>query len=245
MCHFGNFYSGVHVKTLKSAISWKLLIVERDWWKFRTLVPMNCIRKVLFLSDSLTSVWVHLVQFIKSSMLKFWKGYCSPRFRPTSTNLYGKHVRQSVGFTLQKVKRKGLWASWWNLELIVIRLPHPHRPIGPLVNYVIMVSSRGQCMLAYHCVFSTSLARLPKIYWILPGVTFLHCFRVRNIARCFLRYIPTQHSKVNISWFISICFFYPLDDWDGMARVSPYQQYYNACIIFFFQIYNKILIIWT
>ncbi len=158
---------------------------------------MNCICKVLFMSDSLSSVLVHLVQFVKSSMLRFWKGYCSPVFiqlQPICmgsrfANLPNEKVygilkisylsyiviihramlvlsckRSSVKasgpldeiwnwlwlllsiklcwFILQRIKGKGLWASWCNLELIVIRLPPP----PPLLYHGFFLHAGKACL---------------------------------------------------------------------------------------------------
>ena len=56
--------------------------------------PMQCICRLLFMSDSLSSIQGHSVHFAKFPMLIFSKGYCSHRFYPISTKLYGKHGNQ-------------------------------------------------------------------------------------------------------------------------------------------------------
>ena len=42
--------------------------------------------------DSLSLVWRHSVHFAKFPMLRFLKGYCSPRFQSISTKFYCKYV---------------------------------------------------------------------------------------------------------------------------------------------------------
>ena len=67
------------------------LIVEPNGWKFEPRGSRNCICGVLFMSDSLSSVWGHLVHFAKFPMLRFSKGYYSPSFIPISNKLNGKY----------------------------------------------------------------------------------------------------------------------------------------------------------
>ena len=58
---------------------------------FGTRGPMFSICRVLFLSDSLSSVWDHSEHFAKFSMLRFSKAYCSHNVHPISTKIYGKY----------------------------------------------------------------------------------------------------------------------------------------------------------
>ena len=60
--------------------------------KFGTRIPMYCICRVFFMSDSLISVWASFGTFAKYPMLKFSKGYCSHGFHSISTELYCKYV---------------------------------------------------------------------------------------------------------------------------------------------------------
>ena len=50
-------------KILKCEIYWKMEIVERKGWKCETHGHMNCICRVLFISDSLSSIWSQLESF--------------------------------------------------------------------------------------------------------------------------------------------------------------------------------------
>ena len=71
---------GSQWKILTCPISWKRLIVERNGGTFGIHRPMYCICRVLFISDSLSSVWRHSVHFAKFPMLGSSKGYCSQIF---------------------------------------------------------------------------------------------------------------------------------------------------------------------
>ena len=62
--------------------------------KFGTHSPMNCICRVLFMTDSLSSLWGHSVYLARLPMWRFSKGYCSHSFHPFSTKLYGKYGHQ-------------------------------------------------------------------------------------------------------------------------------------------------------
>ena len=86
-----NFNMGVNGKIITSAIYWKRLVVERNGWKFGTRSPRNSIRRVLFGSGHLSSVWGHSVHFAKFPVLRFSKGHCCYTFHPISTKLYWKH----------------------------------------------------------------------------------------------------------------------------------------------------------
>ncbi len=57
-----------------------------------TRIDMYCICEVLFMPDSLSSVWVHSVHFAKFPMLRFSKGCSSHSFCPISAKLYGKNM---------------------------------------------------------------------------------------------------------------------------------------------------------
>ncbi len=72
-----NFNMAVNGQSLKCAISWKRLIVERNGRIFGTRPTIYYICRVLFMVDPLSSVWGHSVQFAKFLMLRFSKGYCS------------------------------------------------------------------------------------------------------------------------------------------------------------------------
>ena len=48
------------------------------------------------MSDSLRSLWGHLVHFAKFLMLRFLKGYCFHSFHPISTKLYGTYGNYPV-----------------------------------------------------------------------------------------------------------------------------------------------------
>ncbi len=83
---------GVNGKIVKCVIFWKRLAVERNGWKFgiRGATCRKCICRVLCISDS--PVWGHSVHFVKFSILRFSKGYCSYSFHSISTKLYRKLV---------------------------------------------------------------------------------------------------------------------------------------------------------
>ncbi len=85
-----SFNMGVHGEILICAISWKQLMIEWNWWQFVTHSPRNYICSLLFLSESLSSVWNHLVHLAKFWMFRFSKGYSCHSFHSISTKLYGK-----------------------------------------------------------------------------------------------------------------------------------------------------------
>ncbi len=53
-----------------------------------------------FMSDSLSTVWRHLVHCAKFSMLRFSKGNYAHSFHPISTKLYRKHVKYRETYRL-------------------------------------------------------------------------------------------------------------------------------------------------
>ncbi len=88
-----NFNMGVNRKNVKCAIFWKRLTIGQNRWKFVTHSHMYCICRVLFVSDSFSSVWGHSVYFAKFPMLCS-KGYCSHSFHPIWYKIYGKYCNQ-------------------------------------------------------------------------------------------------------------------------------------------------------
>ena len=87
-----NFNMGVNGKILKCAISWKQLIIEQNGRKFGTQGTTVDLCRVLFMPESLSLVWGHLVHFVKFAMLRFSKGYCCHSFHSISGKLYCKYV---------------------------------------------------------------------------------------------------------------------------------------------------------
>ena len=112
------FNIGVYGKILKCAISWKRLIVEQNGWQVGNRGLMYCMCRVLFMSDSLSSVWCHSVHRAKFLMLGTSKDFSSHSFHSISTKLYGKYGNQwgvqatALLAICQKLQ------IWWHFELL-------------------------------------------------------------------------------------------------------------------------------
>ncbi len=76
-----------------------MLIAERNGRKLGTRGPRVYICRILFASDSLSSVWGHSVHFAKFAILRFSKRYCFYSFYPFSTNFMESVViRGNAGY---------------------------------------------------------------------------------------------------------------------------------------------------
>ncbi len=88
--------------------------------------PRNWIFRVLFMSDSLSSIWGQnsVLHFAKFPMLRFSKGYSFHSFHPISTKLYGKYCKIRGKHSLfrfgrsikNKIKILALWHIFFTLD---------------------------------------------------------------------------------------------------------------------------------
>ncbi len=89
----------------------------------------NCICRVFFMSNSLTSIWCLSVHYEKFPMFRFPKGYCSPSFHPIWVKCYIKHGNRRWSAKIKQNRHFEFFVNIWqyraNINFKTLNSFHP------------------------------------------------------------------------------------------------------------------------